>query len=322
MNLKDLQVYNTRGSLYYALSYLFIIQGAFGIIITALVLHTSIRVFLKTKNPNLKISFAILVTDLIFSIMLVTLGISAFINGNYLATNSWYCGLVDILYMGTNYISIWYVALMSLDRGLLIIHKINLPMKFWLSVMACELILFLILNIISISLNQMGLANLATYCMSTPDYPTGYVTIIWYCIMMVVSLAFVIYSYIGIAVFQRRKAWRDIRELNLDKDETLKLANRIITKVIILLFLFLFSNLTEIINTMYETITGRTRSSTVDFWSIILLNFNPTINCVILIQFQEPVKNSLLEIYPFVVNIIECLFGRTHVNSALNNSLD
>jgi hypothetical protein len=320
MNLKDLEIYNARGILSYVLSYLYIIEGAVGMFITILVLITNYQTLKKSKSATLKISLGILITDVIFCTMLLLMGVTANINGEYIASHSWLCGLYDIFYMGSKYISIWYVTLLSLERGLLIIYKFSIPLWFWLGVMAAELLGFLILNIISISLNQMGLAELAISCMSSPNYPAGYATIVWYNIMMVFSLVVAMSSYIGIAVAQRMKAWKDIRELHMDKENTLKQANRTVKRVLILLFLYLACNLIEIINIAYEFFTGYTRSGAADFAAIVMINFNPTINCVILVSFHEHIKSSLLANYPFLNRFVgKCDTPDDQIHSVLNN---
>jgi hypothetical protein len=245
------------------------------------------------------------------------MGIAANINGEYLPTHSWFCGFLDIVYSGGTYLSIWYVALLSLERGLLIIHKIHLPIWIWISIMISEFIIFLVFNLISVSLDQVGLAELAIYCMATPDYSIGYITVMLYFVMMCLCLLTILYSYVGIAIIQRRRAWNDIRELNMDKNETLKQANKIIGKVFFLLFLFLACNLTEIINSIIELVTDVTRSSAADFSSIIMLNINPIANCIVLIQFHQSIKLSLLESYPILANIL----GKQDIENAQTRSV-
>ncbi|KXN65277.1 hypothetical protein CONCODRAFT_13191 [Conidiobolus coronatus NRRL 28638] len=106
----------------------------------------------------------------------------------------------------------------------------------------------------------------------------------------------------------------------MDKDETLKQANKVIGKVVFLLILYLACNLTEIINTICELITGETRSAAADFSSITMLNCNPTINCIILIQFHEPIKISLLEAFPFLARIFDTnSVSSAQIRSVLNS---
>jgi hypothetical protein len=304
MNLKDLQIYNERGSLYYILSYINVVEGILGIVFTSLLIISSFRLIWKSKSPHYKICFGILISDFIYSLSIIIIGFAAIINGEYLATHSWFCGFIDIFYVGGVYTSIWCGAVMALERGLLIIHKIRFPLWFWIGAMMLELILFLAFNLVSIFRNQIGLADLATYCMSTPDYPIGFITINLYFVTMTLCLVTVLYSYVGIAITQRKKAWNDIKDLNMSENETLKKANRIIGKVLFLLILFLACNLIEFINTVYELISENTRSSAADFTSIVMLNINPIANCIILIQFHDPIKVSLLESYPILNKIL------------------
>jgi hypothetical protein len=320
----NIKIYQNRTQLYYILSYIYIIDGLIGSIFTLLILYSSFKLFLITKNPHLKICFWILVIDFVLSATIVFMGAIANIRGEYISSSQWFCGLNDVFYIGGYYLSGWFVALMSLERGLLIIHKISIPNWLWYLTMWIETIGFLIVNLIQIFQNQMGLAELGIYCMSTPEYPTGLLTLNWYFVMMCFSLFVTIYSYLGIAIVQRRRAWKDIQELNMSKDQALNQANKIIRKVLLLLSLYLMCNFTEFINTVLELITGETRTALADFISINMLNLNPAINCIILIQFHDKVKIDLVETYPFLINI----FGKcdrepenNHFRSVLNGAI-
>ncbi|KXN68001.1 hypothetical protein CONCODRAFT_9859 [Conidiobolus coronatus NRRL 28638] len=160
--------------------------------------------------------------------------------------------------------------------------------------------------------------------MSSPQFYTGYITLISYFALMLGSVIITIYSYIGIAIVQRRRAWKDIQELNLDKKSTLVRANRVIFKVIMLLVLFLIANGLEIVLVGIEIITGQTRSILSDYISVWLLSLNPIINSLILIQFHENVKSSLFETFPVLYKITGSLnmgdYIRGYSNTRSNQS--
>jgi hypothetical protein len=97
--------------------------------------------------------------------------------------------------------------LLSLERGLLIIHRISLPFTIWLFILILELGLFLSINSIAIGESQVGLANLGTYRFATFDFNLGSIATYIYYTLMLLSIVIKIYSYIDIAVIQRKRTW-------------------------------------------------------------------------------------------------------------------
>jgi hypothetical protein len=293
-----------KSTLVVPLKFLSLIFGLLGLSLTLIILISLYKLINKKVGCHLLICFAILLIDIILCLSNIIIGLAGIINDRYIVNNAWFCDFILLIYIGGNYISIWYVGLLSLERGLLIIHNVKLPKVFWLTVIFCELMLFLVINIVAITGNKVGLAPLALYCSIRHDLKFGLIVTYIYFSLLVISVLITIYSYIGIAVTQRRRAWKDIRELNLNKDETLKSANRTIIKVLALLALYLITNGCDLINGLIEISSGRARSITANFVAIILLNCNPIVNSIVLVQFHETVKLALIKSYPRVSKFI------------------
>ncbi|KXN65060.1 family A G protein-coupled receptor-like protein [Conidiobolus coronatus NRRL 28638] len=301
---QNLSIYAHRPKYYIPLAVIFVIFGIIGISLTLILFISCYNIIKKFKKSNLKISLIILVSDLLTSVSFLILGLSALLNGRTLAESRAFCSVMDLFYIGSTYISIWLVALMSLERGLIIIHGITLPSSVWISLMAFEFLYYYVINLISIGFYEIGLANLAIYCMSTPVNLLGYLTICSYALLFIISFSLVIYSYIGIAIIQRKRAWNDIRELHIPKTIALDQSTRTMGKVILLLVLYLLANSLELFNTILEIYTHKTRSVLLDFISTCFMNFNPIINSLLLIQFQDQVKHALLEKFPFMAKVV------------------
>jgi hypothetical protein len=320
MEENNIELYNNRPIYYNGARAAYLTFGCLSLPFTFMLLFSSIKLFRQHNHPHYKICLGILICDFISSISYLLISVSAFIDGTYLPTHAWYCNLIDLLYIGGAYLSLWFVGLMSFERGLLIIHRISPSNTVWVIIMIVEVCYFLVVNFISIGYNQMGLAHIGVYCMSTPQFYTGYITLISYFAMMLGSVLVTIYSYVGIAIIQRRRAWKDIRELNLDKKATLIRANRVIIKVLMLLFLFLLANGLEIVLVGMEIITGVTRSILSDYISVWLLSLNPIINSLILIQFHENVKASLFDTFPIFYRIVGSLSMGDYIRGISNTA--
>ncbi|KXN67603.1 hypothetical protein CONCODRAFT_10294 [Conidiobolus coronatus NRRL 28638] len=309
---ENISIYHSKPYLSEYLKYLNLIFGLIGLSLTLVILISIRQILRKSIGSHLLICFGILIVDITLSLGNIILGLAGLVDDKYIVYNQWFCGFVDLVFVGGGYVSIWYVGLLSLERGLLIIHGISLPSALWLFMLIVELGLFLSINLIAISENQVGLANLGTYCFATFDFYLGSIATYIYYTLMVLSIIITIYSYIGIAVIQRKRAWQDIENLHLNKDETLHSANKIIFKVLALLILYLGANLLEAVIQTIEITTGEVRSSELDFTSILLTNCNPIVNSIVLVQFHEPVKLALLVKYPILANFIS--------NKALNTN--
>jgi hypothetical protein len=248
----------------------------------------------------MKISLAILILDFIAACSFISIGILSSIDGYYLPMHQLLCDFNSIIYLGSVYLSSWFVGLVSLERGLLIIHSIKLSPNFWIITMLIEVLYFLVCNLVVIGIGQMELVTLALYCLGSPDTWFGTLTIISYAIMMWLSFCFVIYSYIGIAITMRRRTWKEIRELNRDPKQALEENNKVIVRVLVLLMLYLSTNTLELFNTTRELITGVPRTAYLDLISTTLNNISPIINSMLLIQLHEKVRESLIKMFPFL----------------------
>jgi hypothetical protein len=300
MTSNNYELYLNRSSLAFPVSLVYLIFGLIGAPITLMLLRSTSRLFKKPTGSHLTICLGILIFDFMTSCVLIIIGLSYLIDGTALPLNKWYCSVNDIFYVGGVFLSIWYVGLMSFERGLLIIHGISLPSKVWVTIMLLELAFFLVINFICVAHDDIKLVKLGVYCMAAPEKVFGKVILYSYFGLMCLSVLATIYSYIGIAIVLRKRALDLYYSLNIDKDIALKRANRTISKVLALLASYLLLNGIEIINIATEIITENDRSPIADFASICLLNLNPIFNSILLIQLHDSVKASLVETYPLL----------------------
>jgi hypothetical protein len=248
----------------------------------------------------MKISLAILILDFIAACSFISIGILSSIDGYYLPMHQLLCDFNSIIYLGSVYLSSWFVGLVSLERGLLIIHSIKLSPNYWIIAMLIEVVYFLTCNLVVIGIGKMELVTLALYCLGNPNTKFGYFVIICYAIMMWLSFCFVIYSYLGIAITMRRRVWKEIKELNRDPKLALAENNKVIGRVMALLVLYLSTNTLELLNTNTELVTRAPRSAYLDLVSTTLNNISPIINSMILIHLHKKVRESLIKMFPFL----------------------
>ncbi|KXN70754.1 hypothetical protein CONCODRAFT_6607 [Conidiobolus coronatus NRRL 28638] len=162
--------------------------------------------------------------------------------------------------------------------------------------------------LVAIANGEVELMTLAVYCLGNPETIFGYFTIISYAVMMWISTLIVCYSYLGIAITIRLFCYKQIRELNLDKERAIKENNIVIGKVLTILALYLLTNTFELVNTTTELITGVTRLPICDLISTILISWNPLVNSILLLHFQKDIQESFLLRFPFMKSFV---FGST-----------
>jgi hypothetical protein len=281
----------------------FLIFGLIGAPITLMLLRSTLKLFKRQTGPHMTICLGILIFDFTTACIFIVMGLSYIIDGEALPLSKWYCNFNDLIYVGGTFLSIWYVGLMSFERGLQIIHGISLSKNIWIAIMLAELLYFLVINIICFINDDVRLVHLGIYCMAAPEKTFGKVILYSYFILSCASVLITIYSYIGIAIILRKRALELYYTLNIDKEIALKRANRTITKVLVLLLSYLILNGLETINVMIEIITEMNRSPLSDFISNCLLNLNPIFNSILLIQLHDSVKASLVETYPLLSKI-------------------
>jgi hypothetical protein len=168
-----------------------------------------------------------------------------------------------------------------------------------------ELIYFLVLSSIGIGRKELGVVNNGYACMVLPNFDVGKITTFSYLVIMLINFACMIYCYIGISIKLRVKAFNDIQQLNLNKEQALKQTNRTICKVIGILVLYIGINSLELVNLLVEVKTKVTRPSLSDLISTILISIEPIINSLILVQFHESVKLSLVESFPIMGKVLK-----------------
>ncbi|KXN68102.1 hypothetical protein CONCODRAFT_9743, partial [Conidiobolus coronatus NRRL 28638] len=227
---ENLEIYNNRGKYASPVAITYIVFGCISNPITFTVLYSTLKLFKKKISIDLKISLCVLLVDFTTSVGLIILGLMAQFNGFYIVNSKWYCSFTVIFYINQVYLSIYYVGLMSLERGLLIIHNIKLPEQFWLTLIAGEFLYFLIIASIATSWDQIGLMELAYSCMVTPNFELGAIITYSYFFLLASNFICMLYCYIGIAIKLRLNAWKNIRELHSNKEVTLRQANRTIMK--------------------------------------------------------------------------------------------
>jgi hypothetical protein len=305
------------------LSISLLVIGCISTFITIAILYSSIKLIRFSKkrvSVDLKISLGILIIDFLISVCLVIVGAMSKFRGVYIVNNMWYCSFTLIFYMNMTYISIYWVGLLSIERGLLIIHNIKLSDKLWIFLMLGELFYILTLSSIGISKKELGVVNLGYTCMILPNFFLGKITTYSYLIIMLFNFVCMIYCYLGIAIKLRLKAYKDIQQLNLNKEQTLRQMNRTVVKVVAILILYIGINSLELADLIIEVKTGITRPSLSDLISANLMAIEPIINSLILVQFHDSVKLSLFETFPLIGRVLKFRSNGENVNQTQFNN--
>ncbi|KXN68472.1 hypothetical protein CONCODRAFT_9273 [Conidiobolus coronatus NRRL 28638] len=188
--------------------------------------------------------------------------------------------------------------------------------------MSIELVYILVLSSIGISKNQLGVVNLGYACMILPRLFLGKITTYSYLILMLANFVCMIYCYLGIVIKLRLKAFKDIQRLNLNKDQTLRQMNRTAVKVIAILILYIGVNSLELADLFIEVKTSTTRPSLPDLISANLMSIEPIINSLILVQFHDSVRLSLLETFPLIGRIFRFRSGESNLNQNQFNNFE
>jgi hypothetical protein len=268
--------------------------GLVGIFIISLI-FISIRELIRSSNTTIKLVQIVLVVDFITCWTLILGPISTFIKPLFLFDFPVFCKLGHFIAGGSTFCSIWFLAIISLERFFLIVMDYKVPNKAWYTVVASLIILYTGMGIYCVFKDSIEPVALGVYCFVSPEHPEGLVLLYIVCIFNIISLLTVLISYICIA-------YKTLKFKNLSKIRTegevkefQKAMQNACIKIIIIVTFYVLTNSFETYLELFELITKKNRSPLADLVAACLTNSNPLINAVLLLLINKDVGRSFHE---------------------------
>jgi hypothetical protein len=255
----------------------------------------SAKSILKTnKTTSLRLILVVISLDVISCLAFITLSISVLIKIDFLTTYPIACKISYFFYDVSILLSLWFLALISLERYLHIVLEVYIPIIIWYIIMGVLLSLITSIGIYTIYINKLEVMPLATYCfLSTTDTP-GHVNLMIISIINWISVIIVLFSYVSILILTLKTKLLTKSRNSSQLRRFHKQLNIALLKVVLILSFYLLTNSYETYLELWSTITRMDRSQTEDFLATALQNFNPLINCILLLLINKDISDTLV----------------------------
>jgi hypothetical protein len=191
-------------------------------------------------------------------------------------------------------ISGYFLAVMSIERFLLICLNIKLSIYIWYFILALAVLPQYITAIIAAYAGLAIVVKMKVYCTFVPK-GSGYIVYFIINIMFIISVISVLFSYIGIMIVKYKQCLNQLN-LNIPKEKVYRECRSTIFKSLlyIILYLIIFSG--KIYSLAYEMITGIKRTILMDTIATCLIACSSFINAVILLYMNQEVRKSFIEL--------------------------
>jgi hypothetical protein len=267
------------------------ICGVLGILLNTLILAVLISKVKKGKaHVDIKLCLFIVSIDMVISIGMIFRSIFMKYPYNLIKYHDAWCK-VEVLIMGQLLIcSSYSLAVMAIERFLLICFNIKLSACFWFSFLALAWVIELSCGSICAYYNYNILTRTETYCTFsfTGVCRSGFIVniCIFYFSFFSVSIC-----YFGIVTFKIKQCLNQIK-LNVPKGIVYKeLRSTLVSSFInILVYYLVFSG--KLFVFTYELSTGKKRKLLLDVVSLMLISYTCIANAIILLFMNLEVRKN------------------------------
>ncbi|KXN72875.1 hypothetical protein CONCODRAFT_77603, partial [Conidiobolus coronatus NRRL 28638] len=186
------------------------------------------------------------------------------------------------------------VGVMAMERYLLVVYNKHLPRYVWFSILALAISIQFGLMCAVAGSGSLVLSNIAVSCVVGPNTPLEFfpkASAVLYIITYIVT----VYCYIGIMVTQCLRTISNRKNLNISISQTKREIIPIILRASLILILFTIGYGGKIYCWVWEWVTGKLRTWTMDYTANMLLNLNSIFNLLIILYMNNELKYSLLK---------------------------
>jgi hypothetical protein len=265
--------------------------GILGILLNSGVIWVLIKKLIKGKtHGDIKLCTFIAVTDILISFGLVFRSIFAKYPYNIFKYHPNWCkaevGTTGQLLTYSGY----SLAVMSVERFLLICFNIKISVIFWFIFIAVCWLLQFIPAMIAISEDLQTLTKIEIYCTLLPQ-KTAYIAYMISLVLFLCSYCTVIICYAGITVLKFKQCLNQLN-LNIPKEKVYAEFRSTFLKSLLNICIYQLVFTGKIYTILYEIITGKKRWLLLDIISNSLIIYTSVVNTLILLYMNQEVRNS------------------------------
>jgi hypothetical protein len=285
---KDTQSYYTR-----LICIINIVVAAIALPLASIVL-LCVRSILKSNSAtSLRLVLVVLCLDIITCFTFIVLSIPVLIQRDFLEYYPIACSFSYFFYDGSILLSLWFLAIVSLERFFYIVLEIHISLFKWSIIMCTLLSVVAIIGIYSEIDDTIKVMPLTSYCFVSVRDTQGRINLLILIILNWVSFIITIVSYVSVLILTVKTKWitkiTDPAQLKTFNSEM----NKVIIRLLLILAFYLLTNGYETYLATWSIITNIERSQKGDYIATSMQNFNPLINCILLLLINKDVGISL-----------------------------
>jgi hypothetical protein len=270
---------------------------------TFFILIPLLMVAFKTKWSRMKIDMktAVLMAtfDLCSAIEAILLDFFNLVHFPWIMPNQLACTINAILVIFFFFNSLGLVAILSLERCLLIVYEKEYSDSFYYAIIFCLLAFNIGICLLSSLTHGFGLAPIGTYCLFDVNVTGGLIGSLLSGALLSISLLIIFIGYTKICLFRREQSKRTQIELGLDPKKVQKDVNTTIIKSLsIILGSFLaYTPYTLIL--LLQIASKSFQTPELCAVATLLIDCNITLNSLILINMKPELYVGIKKIYGF-----------------------
>ncbi|KXN67552.1 hypothetical protein CONCODRAFT_10353 [Conidiobolus coronatus NRRL 28638] len=251
----------------------------------------------SSHKIDMKLSILMVVFDVLTAADAILVSFNNLLNIPWNYPNNISCTINPIISLFIYFTSVCLVAVLSLERCLLIVYKKEYSDRFYYLI-----IIFLAITIFAIcaltsALNGWGLVATGVYCLFDVSKVGGIVGSLLSGVLIGSCLIVIFIAYIKICLFRRDRSQVEQVELGLDPEKVKMEANSTIIKSLAIIIISAFTNGPFTLLLMMQIIGSNLNTPAINSISSILINFNLLTNALILLNMKPELWKGIKSFY-------------------------
>lgn len=263
--------------------------------LSSLILSSARSILSSNSVVSIRLTLVVLCLDILSCLTYIILSIALLLRNDFLDYSPLACNLSFFFYIGSIFLSIWFLAVISLERFLYIVLDISISLLTWLLVMTVLLIILVIIGFYSFFNSIIKVMPLKTYCFLSPVDNLGYINLIVISILNWASVIIVAFSYTSILIITIKTKLKTRLSLLVQLKKLNSQLNIAIIRLLLILCFYLLTNSYEAYLESWSILTRLDRSKIEDFISAAIQNFNPLVNCILVLLINKDANTILVD---------------------------
>jgi hypothetical protein len=276
------------------LRYVFLVCSIGGLIFSSLLIYLLVKRAKAKIHSDIVLTIISVLVDSIASGGLLFRSIFTVYPYNMLSAHLSWCAYDYIVHTFILVYSGYIISVLSLERMLLIVFNVKVPIYFWLLLSLSLYLIPAIQVVYNYAVNNFGLSPLTLNCItiSSPNSKPLLQTLL---ILGIITYFTTILSYLSIIIFSCKQCLNQLN-LNMEKAVIFKQCRMIIFKSLFFLIPYMVMYSGKIYCWFYEISTGLKRTWDMEYIATLLSALTVIINCLTVLYMNKQVNKDFVDL--------------------------